>query len=418
MKRVISIILALCIFLVGCADAYSDIDEPMADDEVLIDMVEESEEKNQQVSDIASVRNTVEYLDAEAADMKFASLSDPNLLDFVESSVYYRLIDELDEDQYIENVSAVYISQEYIDELTYNSRSNVFFGYTLEELNEQFQGQRYIFTVENGKTVVQPMPEYDDTYYQIIRNVAVGTGVILLCVTVSGVTAGLGAPAASMIFAMSAETGAIMGLSSAAISGVAAGIVTGVETGDWDQALTDGALAGSEAFKVGAICGVIAGGAGEAVGLHGATANGLTMNEAATIQRESKLPLNLIREFQSMEQYNIIKDSGMYGGIVNGSPAMIRDIDLNFTDEVGRTNLERMQQGLAALDPETGLAYELHHLGQTQDATMAILTQAEHRGVGNHAIWHDLVSESVVDHGAAWTAQREAFWKSLALIMG
>ena len=77
-----------------------------------------------------------------------------------------------------------------------------------------------------------------------------------------------------------------------------------------------------------------------------------------------------------------------------------------------------MQQGLAALDPETGLAYELHHLGQTQDATMAILTQAEHRGVGNHAIWHDLVSESVVDHGAAWTAQREAFWKSLALIMG
>ena len=108
----------------------------------------------------------------------------------------------------------------------------------------------------------------------------------------------------------------------------------------------------------------------------------------------------------------------MYGGIVDGAPALIRDIDLKFTDELGRSNLQRMQQGLAALDPETGLAYELHHMGQTQDATMAILTQAEHRGVGNHAIWHDLISESAVDHGAVWTAQREAFWKSLATLLG
>lgn len=404
MKRLISLVLILAVVLTGCTS------EGVSDN-------------NQETSSASSILNNeavqvdlrdIAYLDGEAEDMNFKSLSDPELLSFMEGAVYTQLIDELGDDAYIENVSAIYISQEYIDELTYNSKSNIFFGYTLQELNEQFQGQRYIFTVENGKTVVQPMTAYDDTYYQIIRNVAIGAGVILLCVTISVVTGGAGLPAASMIFAMAAESGAIMGLSSGVISGAAAGLSTGIQTGDWEKAKMDAALAGSEGFMMGAICGAVAGGAGEAIGLHGATLNGLTMNEAATIQRESKIPLSLIREFQSMEQYEIIRDSGMFGGVVDGSPALLRNIDLNFIDEQGRTNLVRMQQGLAALDPETGLAYELHHMGQTNDAVMAILTQAEHRGVGNHAIWHDLISESVVDHGTAWAAQRAAFWKSMA----
>jgi len=405
MKRLIAIILLMSVFLSGCSSST-----------VLESESVNSSESSSAVTDSAVNLRDISYLNAEAEDMNFTSMSDPNLLDYMEGSVYCQLVDQLGDDAYVENVSAVYISQEYIDELTYNSKANLFFGYTLQELNEQFQGQRYVFTVENGKTVVQPMAEYDDTYYQIVRNVAIGTGVILVCVTISVVTYGAGAPAASMIFATAAESGAIMGLSSGVISGAAAGISTGVQTGDWDQALKDGALAGSEGFKMGAICGAIAGGAGEAIGLHGATLNGLTMDEAATIQRESKIPLKLIKEFKSMEQYEIIKDSGMYGGVVDGAPALIRDIDLKFADEKGVTNLERMKKGLAALDPKTGIEYELHHMGQTQDATMAILTQAEHRGVGNHAVWHDLVSKSQVDHGTVWTKQRQQFWKSLASI--
>ena len=412
MKRFIAIVLMMSLLITGCSSGVAiESGEDVAESDIT--EINDIEEAEIQLSNLRSS----DYLDIEAEELNFSSMSDPDLIPYLESSVYCQLIDELDDDMYIENVSAVYISQEYIDELSYNSQSNIFFGYTLQELEEQFQGERYVFTVENGETVVQPMEEYDDTYDQIIRNVAIGSGVILVCVTVSVVTAGAGAPAASMIFAVAAQSGTVMGLSSGAISGAAAGLTTGITTGDWDQALTDGALAASEGFAIGAVCGSIMGGAGEAIGLHGATLNGLSMDEAATIQRESRIPLNIIREFQSMEQYEIIRDSGMYGGVVNGSPALVRDIDLNFVDDMGRTNLQRMQQGLAALDPETGLAYELHHMGQTQDATMAILTQAEHRGVGNHAIWHDLISESVVDHGAAWTAQREAFWRSFATLV-
>lgn len=98
-----------------------------------------------------------------------------------------------------------------------------------------------------------------------LKNVAIGTGVILVCVTVSLVTGGLGAPAVSMIFAASAKTGTVMALSGGAMGGISAGIVTGVQTGDMEQALKAAALAGSEGYKWGAITGVISGGASEAM---------------------------------------------------------------------------------------------------------------------------------------------------------
>ena len=101
------------------------------------------------------------------------------------------------------------------------------------------------------------------------------------------------------------------------------------------------------------------------------------MDEAAILQREG-YPLDVINEFRSMEQYNICKEAGLSQQMVNGNTALIRDIDLDFVDEMGRTNLERMKQGLAALDPATGDSYQLHHIGQRADSTLAILTRAEH----------------------------------------
>ncbi len=347
----------------------------------------------------------------------FQGLDDPTLLRYVQDDVYDELVDSLDSDEYfVENVSAVYVSKEYLEELAFNSQSNIFFGYTLEELDEQFQGTRYVFTLsEDGGTGVEPLEAYDDTYERVIKNVAVGTGVILLCVTVSVVTAG-SAPAVSMIFAASAKTGAAFALSSGGLGGVSAGVVKGFQTGDFDEAIKAGALAGSEGFKWGAISGAVGGGATEAIGLKGATLNGLTMNEAATIQKESQYPLDVIKGFASMDQYQICKDAGLATHMVDGKAALVRNIDLNFTDELGRTNLERMQQGMAALDPKTGLSYQLHHIGQRQDSTLAILTEAEHMQGGNNLIWHLWEGESQIDR-VAFAAQRQSFWKSAAKLL-
>lgn len=352
----------------------------------------------------------------------FSGMNDPNLLRYTEDTIYENLVATLDSDEYfVENVSAVYISQEYIDELAYNSQANIYFGYTLQELTEQFQGKKYIFTLgDDGSTIVTEFEEYDDTYDRALKNVAIGTGVILVCVTVSLVSAGLGAPAVSMIFSVAAQSGTKMALSGGFMGGIAAGIVTGVQTGDMDEALKAAALTGSEGFKWGAISGALAGGASEAIALKGATRSGLTMNEAATIQRESKYPLDVIKQFKSMDQYEICKNAGLYPVTVNGKTSLVRAIDLDYVDDFGRTNLQRMKEGLAAIDPDSGLPYELHHIGQKTDSTLAILTKAEHMQGGNNSIWHEFGSASEV-HNAAnealWNRQRQTYWRQLATLL-
>lgn len=352
----------------------------------------------------------------------FSGMNDPNLLRYTEDTIYENLVATLDSDEYfVENVSAVYISQEYIDELAFNSQANIYFGYTLQELAEQFQGKKYIFTLgDDGSTIVTEFEEYDDTYDRVLKNVAIGTGVILVCVTVSLVSAGLGAPAVSMIFSVAAQSGTKMALSGGIMGGVAAGIVTGVQTGDMDEALKAAALAGSEGSKWGAISGALAGGASETIALKGATRSGLTMNEAATIQRESKYPLDVIKQFKSMDQYEICKNAGLYPVTVNGKTSLVRAIDLDYVDDFGRTNLQRMKEGLAAIDPDSGLPYELHHIGQKTDSTLAILTKAEHMQGGNNSIWHEFGSASEV-HSAAnealWNRQRQTYWRQLATLL-
>lgn len=348
---------------------------------------------------------------------EYDSLDDEDLLDHIEDLVYRETVDSLNSDEYfVENVEATYISKEYLDEVAFNSQTNIYFGYTLAELNEAFQGKKYIFTLgDDGKTTVQELEEIEDTTTgTILKNVAIGAGVILVCVTVSAVTAGAGAPAVSMIFAASAKTGTLMALSSAGFGAVSAGVVKGIETGDFDEAMKAAAVAGSEGFKWGAISGAIVGGSQEAFVLKSATKHGLTMNEAAIIQKESELPMDVIGKFHSFEEYAIYKKAGLKPFMVNGKTALVQNIDLNYVsnlpDGTKVTNLVRMQKGYAPLDPVTGKAYQLHHIGQKADGTLAILTESQHQG--NSAILNILGKESEINRNA-FKVTRKEFWKGL-----
>ena len=362
--------------------------------------------------------SNMQFADQAAVD-SFNSLSDPALLRYVEDTVYDDLVGELDSDKYlVENVEAVFVSQEYIDELAYNSQENIFFGYTLSELDQQFQGTRYIFTTdENGNTTVREFEAYDDTYDQVIRNVAIGSGVILVCVTVSVVSGGAALPAVSMVFATAAKAGTIGAVSGGLIGGVTAGTVTGMQTGDMDQALKSAALGASEGFKWGAISGALTGGASEAMALKGATLNGLTMNEAAAIQKESKYPLDVIKQFHSTEEYNVFKNAGLKPTMVDGRSTLAREIDLLLKDDKGRTNLERMKQGLSPLSTN-GETIELHHVGQKADGTLAMLTTSEHDAPALHGFLAEGAEGVQAELGAAWDAQRKAFWKAFAAKIG
>ena len=396
MKRLIALIL-VCALLTGCTPQTN------------------SDGIQEETTAPATSQPESSYSFTEEEPPEFSDLNDVNLLPYLEDSIYSELVTALNsEDYFVENVNAIYISKEYLEEVAYNSQENVYFGYTLSELDSYFQGTRYVFTLgDDGQTVVTEFQKYDDTYDQILKNVAIGTGVILVCVTVSIVTYGAGAAAVSMIFAASAKTGTIMALSSGVFSGVSAGVVKGIETGDLNESMKAAALAGSEGFKWGAISGTIAGGAGEAIALKGATLNGLTMNEAALIQRESKLPLEFIKNFHSMDEYTVLKNAGLTLSKVNGRMALTQNIDWDFIGDIedGRTNAQRVIDGLAPLD-QLGKPYELHHIGQMSDSPLAILTNLQHKS--NYSVLHANTGSTAsnIDRNL-FAKQRQDFWKAL-----
>ena len=396
MKRLIALIL-VCALLTGCTPQTN------------------SDGIQEETTAPATSQPKSSYSFTEEEPPEFSDLNDVNLLPYLEDSIYSELVTALNsEDYFVENVNAIYISKEYLEEVAYNSQENIYFGYTLSELDSYFQGTRYAFTLgDDGQTIVTEFQKYDDTYDQMLKNVAIGTGVILVCVTVSIVTYGAGAPAVSMIFAASAKTGTIMALSSGVFSGVSAGVVKGIETGDLNESMKAAALAGSEGFKWGAISGTIAGGAGEAIALKGATLNGLTMNEAALIQRESKLPLEFIKNFHSMDEYTVLKNAGLTLSKVNGRMALTQNIDWDFIGDIedGRTNAQRVIDGLAPLD-QLGKPYELHHIGQMSDSPLAILTNSQHKS--NYSVLHANTGSTAsnIDRNL-FAKQKQDFWKAL-----
>lgn len=252
----------------------------------------------------------------------FTNLDDPGLLQYVEDSIYADLAYQFGSDDYfIENVTTTYVSKEYLEELAYNSQENIYFGYTLSEIEAQFEGKRYVFSLgENGQTVVHEFQAYDDTFNQVIQDIAIGTGVIFVCVTVSVVSAGVGASAVSMIFAASAKTGAAFALSSGTISTVSAGIVTGIQTQDFNKALKSAASVGSEAFKWGAITGVIAGGAAKAVELHRTT--------SATIPTPREAELKALEHYGGSEQCSYINGQEVPWGTPGSTrPDVVRTVN-------------------------------------------------------------------------------------------
>ena len=322
---------------------------------------------------------------------QFTGMNDPTLLPFVEDELYGNLITALDgEDYVIEDVSAIYISQEYLDELSYNSQANIYFGYTLEELNAQFEGTRYVFTLgEDNETTVIPFEAYEDnTYQQVLKNVAVGAGVVLVCVTVSAVTY-TAAPAVSIILACAAKTGTTMALKSGAMGFVSAGVLRYMQTGNLEESFKAGLTAGSEAFKWGAIGGTVSGAVQQTSSLvkwHKAT--NLSYDEIAIIQRDSNYSLDFIRSVKTMDEYNIYKKANLREySLSDGKKVLLPDdFDFDFVDpKTNMTNLQLLQKGYNPVDAN-GVKYEWHHVGQEVDSPLALLTYDQHHS--NHAILH------------------------------
>lgn len=344
---------------------------------------------------------------------EYASLSDPELVDSLEEGVYSSLISELDSSDYlVEEVQVAYVSQEYLDELSFNSTENIFFGYTLDDVISHFGDTPYVFTVENEKTVVKEFESYDDTWDQIASNVATGTGVILILATISFAAPVVGAPQAITAIFTFATKGAVIGAAiEAPVSGAISGIMTGLETGNPDEGIESAALSASEGYKMGAIVGGATGALSEFTWLKSASANGLTLSQAAAIQKESKYPLEVIQGMRNMDEYLVYKKAGLKPCTVatpyGKRTVLARDLDLARKDAEGNTNLYRMEHGKPPLDTN-GHPYELHHVGQKSDGTLAILTREEHDSEGLH-----IIQESEIDR-PTFNSERRQLYRNIA----
>lgn len=149
---------------------------------------------------------------------------------------------------------------------------------------------------------------------------------------------------------------------------------------------------------------------------------GLTDEEKAKIKEETGWSDEIIDNIKNMKQYEILKNAGLKEVEINGRKCLIKEnIDLDYTDEDGVSNRDRMARGLAPLDSKTGKPIELHHLGQKADSPLVELTEEEHRtggyedGKKNQSLWHDNTVETEVHgEGNNWDQERKAHWKERA----
>ena len=147
---------------------------------------------------------------------------------------------------------------------------------------------------------------------------------------------------------------------------------------------------------------------------------GLTEEEKAKIKEKNGWSDEIIDSIQNMKQYEILKNAELVEVEINGRKCLIKEnIDLDYTDEDGVSNRDRIARGLAPLDSKTGKPIELHHLGQKADSPLVELTEEEHRtgeyedGKKNQSLWHDNTKETEVHgEGNSWDQERKAHWKA------
>jgi len=138
-----------------------------------------------------------------------------------------------------------------------------------------------------------------------------------------------------------------------------------------------------------------------------------TDEDKERMKEETDWSDEIVDKIGSDEEYEIYKDAGLKEEEINGKPCLVKeDIDPNQKDEFGRTNKERMENGLPPID-KNGNSIELHHIGQKPDSPLAELTQEEHRGKNNDGILHDKTKETEIDR-TAFNNERTEHWKTRA----
>lgn len=143
----------------------------------------------------------------------------------------------------------------------------------------------------------------------------------------------------------------------------------------------------------------------------------LSDQERTSFKTETGWSDAIIDNISKVRQCEILLEAGLIEVEIDGRTCLIKEnIDLDYTDEDGISNRDRMERGAPPLD-DTGKPIELHHLGQKVDSPLVELTESEHRtgdyinGKKNQSLWHDSsVKTEVHGEGNNWEQERKAHW--------
>jgi len=137
------------------------------------------------------------------------------------------------------------------------------------------------------------------------------------------------------------------------------------------------------------------------------------INEKNRIGKQSKYSADVNKYMSTTKELKVYQNENLEEDDINGR-IVLKDnhINLSAKDVKGRTNIERMEKGLAPLD-EDGRPYNLHHVGQKADSPLAELKDNIHKQ--NDSILHDKSVPTEVHGGNInWDGERASHWKKKA----
>ena len=100
-------------------------------------------------------------------------------------------------------------------------------------------------------------------------------------------------------------------------------------------------------------------------------------NRMDNILKHSPYSMKINKAVFTVEEIELYKLFKLTETVVT-RPALVAEIDLNFKDQLGKTNLQRMLDGKPPIDPITGTVYIIHHIGQKYDAPFAEIPKHFH----------------------------------------
>lgn len=255
----------------------------------------------------------------------------------------------------------------------------------MQELNEAFEGTRFVFTLgEDGTTAVQAFEAYDDALDVALFDLTTGGGVILLCVTVTAVSG-----------ALAVTGGALLGRATKSDLELRDAAIIQQET-KWPSRFIGSFKSKSEYDAYRAFM----------------QREGLSVKDIQVIAKETVWDARAIKAISSMDEYQIYKGANLKSIVVNGKTLLAKkNVNWNLRDEKGRSNSERVHKYKLAPIDETGHPYEIHHIGQNPDDPFAMLSRSEHRGSGNMKILHPKQA-SEVEHDPEFEKLKTAFLKN------